>query len=137
MNIYISKDDKKIENFQTVKIQNFQEEMSRVVTNSCENIVADEIVDFLSSNSLSNFIQALSSKLRLNGKLFITGIEIGVLCRHTISEDISSNDFSSVIAPRASLSSVNDIVKLIKESGLDIESSTIKGLKYEISATRR
>jgi cyclopropane fatty-acyl-phospholipid synthase-like methyltransferase len=137
MNIYISKDDKKIENFQTVKIQNFQEEMSRVVTNSCENIVADEIVDFLSSNSLSNFIQALSSKLRLNGKLFITGIEIGVLCRHTISEDISSNDFSAVIAPRASLSSVNDIVKLLKENGLDIESSTIKGLKYEISATRR
>ena len=137
MNIYISKDDKKIENFQTVKIQNFQEEMSRVVTNSCENIVADEIVDFLSSNSLSNFIQALSSKLRLNGKLFITGIEIGVLCRHTISEDISSNDFSAATAPRASLSSVNDIVKLLKENGLDIESSTIKGLKYEISATRR
>ena len=47
-----------------------------------------------------------------------------------------TRDFSSVIAPRASLSFVDDIVNILKENKLNIETSTIKGLKYEITATR-
>lgn len=137
MNIYIAKDDtKKIENFKNIKIQNFQKEIDEIVTHSCENIIADDILDFLTFESISKFITALSSKLRLGGKLFISGIELGILCRYVISETISSKDFSTAIASRASLSSVDDIINSLKENKLNIETSTIKGLKYEITATR-
>lgn len=137
MNIYITKDDsKKIENFTNIKIQNFQNEIQQVVANSCESIIADDIVDFLASDSIPVFISSLAQKLRLNGKLFITGIELGILSRHVITEVVPAKDFSSVIAPRASLSFVDDIVNIIKENKLNIETSTIKGLKYEITATR-
>lgn len=137
MNIYITKDDnKKIENFTNIKIQNFQTEINEIISNSCESIIADEIIDFLTTESISKFVEALVSKLRLGGKLFITGMELGVLCRYTASETISSKDFSTVIAPRASLSSVDDVINILKQNKLNIETSTIKGLKYEITATR-
>jgi len=137
MNIYITKDDnKKIENFTNIKIQNFQTEINEIISNSCESIIADEIIDFLTTESIAKFVEALVSKLRLGGKLFITGMELGVLCRYAASETISSKDFSTVIAPRASLSSVDDVINILKQNKLNIETSTIKGLKYEITATR-
>lgn len=137
MNIYITKDDnKKIENFTNIKIQNFQQEINNIVSNSCENIIADDIVDYLTCESIPKFIETLVSKLRLGGKIFITGLELGVLCRNIISETISSKDFSNVITAKASLSFVNDIVNILKNNNLKIETSTVKGLKYEITATR-
>lgn len=137
MNIYLTKDDsKKIENFTNIKLQNFQKEIEQVINNSCENIVADDIIDFISSDSIPVLISALIQKLRINGKLFITGIELGVLCRHTISEVVSDKDYSSVISSRASLSFVDNIINLLKDNKLNIETSTIKGLRYEITATR-
>ena len=137
MNIYITKDDKKkIENFTNIKIQNFQKDIQEIVSNSCENIIADDIIDFLSYDSISIFISSLVQKLRLNGKLFITGIELGILSRHVVTEVVSPKDFSGVIASRASLSFVDDIVNVLKENKLNIETSVIKGVKYEITATR-
>jgi hypothetical protein len=137
MNIYITKDDsKKIENFTNIKIQNFQQEIDQIVSNSCESIIVDDIVDYLTFESIPKFVKALTTKLRLGGKIFITGLELGVLCRSIVSETISSKDFSNVITAKASLSFVNDIINILKDNNLKIETSTIKGLKYEITATR-
>jgi len=137
MNIYITKDDsKKIENFTNIKLQTFQKEVNEIINNSCENIVVDDIIDFVSHESIPILISALVQKLRTGGKIFITGIELGVLCRHTVSEIVSEQDYSSVISPRASLSCVDSIVNLLKDKKLNIETSTIKGLRYEITATR-
>lgn len=137
MNIYLTKDDsKKIENFTNIKLQNFQKDIEQVVNNSCENIVADDIVDFVSYESIPILISSLVQKLRINGKLFITGIELGILCRHTVSEVISDKDFSAAISPRASLSFIDNIINILKQNKLNIETSTIKGVRYEITATR-
>lgn len=139
MNIYLSKDnEKKIENFTNINITlpNAQEELKNIVSNSCENIVADDIIDYFPHSNVEPFITMLISKLRTNGTIIITGIEIGILCRNTISEFISAADFSTVIQLRSSMSSVSDILKVLKKNKLNIQSSSIKGLKYEISATR-
>lgn len=137
MNIYITKDDKKIENFTNISIKNFQKEISDIINNSCENIIADDIIDFINSESIEEFVKILILKLRMNGKLMITGMDLGILCRMTVDETIQSKDFSAVIAPRASLSFSNNINEMLIRNGLSIECSTIKGLKYEISATRK
>lgn len=136
MNIYIAKDDSTIENFTTIKIQDFQTEMQKLVNNCCDNIVADDIVDFLNPDSINTFIGALASKLRTGGNLAITGVELGVFCRHAVDEVISSEDFSKVINSRSSISSVNDITDILKKYKLIVNSASIKGIKYDVSATR-
>lgn len=139
MNIYVTKDDeKKIENFTNINITNpnFQEELKNIISNSCENIIVDDIIDYLPYNTIEPFVKLLASKLRINGSFVVTGIEVGVLCRNTVSEVISPSDFSTVIQARASMSSIADVLNLLKKNNLKIQSSLVKGLKYEISATR-
>lgn len=139
MNIYVTKDDeKKIENFTNINITkpDTQDELKNIVSNSCENIIIDDIIDYLPHSNIETFIKLLSSKLRINGSLIITGIEIGTLCRSTISEVISPSDFSTVIQARSSMSSIGDVLNILKKNNLKIQSSLVKGLKYEVSATR-
>lgn len=137
MKIYVTKEDeKKIENFQNISLRNFDQQIKEVIANSCETIVADEVVDFLSYEDMKKLINALSTKLRKNGELVVTGIDLGVVSRNVISGVISEEQYSTIIAYRGSMHFSHSIVSLLKSLNLTIETCKIEGIKYDITAKR-
>lgn len=136
MKIYITKDGKGIENFTLINLKNFQSEMNEVVPNSCTDIVADDIIDFVPHSMLEDFLKILISKLRIGGRLIITGIELGVVSRYVIDETIDEDKYSIIISGKASIHYMGTLIDELKKMNLNIQSAQVKGIKYEISATR-
>lgn len=137
MKIYVTKEDeKKIENFQNISLRNFDNQIKDVVANSCTTIVADEVVDFLSNEDANKLLNALCAKLRKNGELVVTGVDLGVVSRNVISGVINEDQYSSIIAYRGSLHFSHSIVGFLKTLNLTIETCKIEGIKYDITAKR-
>lgn len=136
MKIYVSKDDRTIENFKTVKLKSFSEDLSEIINNSCTDIIVDNIIDYLPYESINKFFQAIVSKLRIDGKMVITGIDAGELSRDILSGKLSPQDYNSIIETSSSISFMSDIISLLHRLSLKVEVATLKGVKYEISAKR-
>lgn len=136
MKLYITNDNKSIENFKTVQLKNFNEEVKEIVNNSCETIYADKVIDFMQGEDIPKFTGLLLSKLRMNGKIVFTGYELGIVCRGVINETIDSNTYSKIITRLNSMSFLKNILSMLTDYGLQIETAVIRGLEYEIAAVR-
>lgn len=137
MKLYITNDNRNIENFKTIQLKNFSQDIKEVINNSCEDIFADKVIDLLQSEDIPKFIQALVSKLRVSGRIVITGVELGIISRAVINETIDSNTYSKIIAQSNSMSFLKDILSMLTDAGLIIDNATIRSVEYEISAVRK
>jgi len=133
----ISDNTQQIANYNNVVVQDNKLDLQNIVSNSCEEIIVSGALDkleYLSSlDALTNIIQ----KLRLGGKLVITGIDIKCLSRLIMSEKISIEEYNQVIADVKCLHTVLNIRKKLLSFGLDIETDFINGYSYSISANRK
>lgn len=136
MNIYVTAGNNKIENYNTIKLENFQDEIKEVINNSCTEIVAHDVIDKIKHGDIEKFVTILCSKLRIGGKVIITGTDLGTLSRGVINNTISSQDYSSIIENKASLSYMHNISSMLKKFNLTIDSGLIRGTNYEIVANR-
>jgi hypothetical protein len=136
MKIYITEGNDKIENYNTIKLENFQDEMKEVINNSCTEVVAHNVIDKIKSVDIEKFVTILCSKLRIGGKIIITGTDLGTLSRGVINNTISSQDYSSIIENKASLNYMHNINAMLKKFNLTIDSGLIRGTNYEIIANR-
>lgn len=136
MKIYITNDDKSIENFKTIQLKNFNEELKEVVNNSCEVIYADKVIDFIQGDDIPKFTGLLLSKLRMNGRVVFTGYELGIVSRGVINETVDSNTYSKIITRLNSMSFLKNILSMLTDYGLQIDTAVIRGLEYEIAAIR-
>lgn len=136
MKIYVTAGNNKIENYNTIKLENFQDEINEVINNSCTEIVANDVIDKIKNGDIEKFVTILCSKLRIGGKIIITGTDLGTLSRVVINNTISSQDYSSIIENKASLSYMHNIIAVLKKFNLTIDSGLIRGTNYEIVANR-
>ena len=136
MKIYITKDDSKIENFTNIKLQNIAQDLPDIVDNSCEDIVLNDVIDFVSYGDIGNFLKLVMSKLRINGRLIITGTELGIISRNVVNGDITPEEYSSHMSGRLSTNFAYVITNALSKLGSTVQLSTLKGMTYEIIATR-
>jgi hypothetical protein len=136
MKIYVTKDDSKIENFTNIKLQNLTQDIPDIVNNSCEDIVLNDVIDFIPYSEIGNLLKLIVSKLRMKGRLIITGTELGLISRGVISGDISSEQYSLHMAGRLSSNFMHIIVDVLSKLNLKTELASTKGIIYEIIATR-
>ena len=137
MKIYVTTDkDKKIEGFHVVTIQDFDQEMSNIVPNSSECIVAEEIIDHVPYNIVQKFISVLSSKLRKNGTMTLTGFDLGLVTRYVLNGAIDEQQYSDIVSNRLSMHNMKSVCNYCRDLNLIIENATLEGIKYEIYAKR-
>lgn len=136
MKIYVTKDDSKIENFTNIKLENVAQDMQDIIDNSCEDIVLNDVVDFVPYDSVVKFLQLVVSKLRTNGRIVITGTELGLVSRGVINGDISPEKYSLHMAGRLSSNFMYIIVDSLTKLGVKTQIANTKGIVYEIIATR-
>ena len=111
-------------------------DLNDIVTNCCEEIIFTGI-DYIPQDKVESILDIIISKLRLGGKIFISGLNIDALGRLIVAEQVSEEDASNMLAPIKSIRSRYSLSKLIKQKNLTIEYSIAKGLVYEISAIRK
>lgn len=136
MKVYISDGNKQIENFHNIKIDNVANEMQDIVPNSCELIVLDGTLENIIAKNLKGFLTLMNSKLRKGGKLTINGIDALNLAMNFVDGTITSLQFSEIVQGKACLMSSYELKGIIESLNMRIESLTIRGLQYELIATR-
>lgn len=105
--------------------------------NALEEILAIDFLDYIPADKVDEYLSNLCKKMRINSTLILRGHELGLLCRNTINNNITSQDFNKLIGEVKSIHKVPDIINLLKSKNLLINNVTIKGIQYEISAVRQ
>jgi len=137
MKIYVTVDkERKIEGFHVISLEEFDQEMSKIIPNSSELIVLEDLIDFVPHNLVQKLINVVCSKLRKNGNISITGFDLGLITRYVLSGDINEEQYSEIISSRSSIHNTKTICNYLKDVNITIENATIEGIKYEIYGKR-
>lgn len=127
-----------IEGYEIVKIsQPNTLELSHIVDNSCEVILAADIADSFVPDSLGQVCQALVNKLRLGGEISIGGTDIRFFAKYITNGIINSADACKLVNAAFSMSTSETIVKELEKLNLQILTVHMDGLHYEVKAIRK
>ena len=102
----------------------------------CLEIRANGVVDKFKSSQLESNLTSLLKKIRLGGKLSLSGLDCNVLSRQLISGQIDERSFGVIVEQSNSISSLKSVVKILQANGLKIQTQKISGYTYEIVAVR-
>ena len=137
MKIHILKENQQnIENYKRVTISNNKIDLSNVSDNECSFILANDVCDSFSIEHISELVQGIIKKLRMKGTVVIGGTDIRLFCKNVINGSISELEASKVTESVQSMTTLNETTNLIRSLGLNIESTQMSGIHYEIKANR-
>jgi len=137
MKIDIVKDEKAaIGNYKPVLVSGDNIDFFNISDAECEEVRAINIMDTFSTQNLHKNFTSILKKVRLGGKLVVSGIDCNILSRQLVSSQIDESAFSNVVSECNSMSSLRVMASAIKSSGFTIESQKISGTFYEIVAKR-
>jgi hypothetical protein len=111
--------------------------LDNIPDNSLEEIIAIDFLDHIHANEVDENLIKICNKMRINGIITVRGHELGILSRAVVNNAITSSEYNELIKKTESIHKVSDIVNLIKSKNLSIDTVTIKGMQYEISASRK
>jgi hypothetical protein len=112
-------------------------ELSSVVDNSCELILAADLADSFHTKNIPQLCQALISKLRLRGELIVGGTDVRLFTKHVLNGLISNKDACEIVCSTYAMSTSDMIVDAFKSFGLTILSVHMDGIHYEVKAVRK
>lgn len=133
----VNKGEDHIEGYERIEPQNGEINLSGFSDNECDFIMASDCLDFLGYNSAKDFLMQSRQKLRINGTLLVGGADIRMLARSIIDESIDLETANGFIFSKKSLLDVNTVSGMVSELGLQIVSTRISGIHYEIESSRK
>lgn len=104
--------------------------------NECTEILANDILDCFSVEKIAECLQLLASKLRLGGSLVVGGKDVRLFSKAVINGQIKEQEASQLINAVNSMTSVGTVVQFVNSLGLNVVSTQIAGMHFEIKATR-
>jgi hypothetical protein len=110
--------------------------LSEISDNECSFIMANEIIDDFEISKITDLIQTLASKLRLNGELVVGGTDIRLFCKNVTNGFFDEVSASELIRTKQSMTSMNAIIKIIESLGLKVTLTKMSIIYYEITCTR-
>ena len=117
-------------------IKNGALDLQGISDNECIEIVLKDIVNNIPVNEIVPMLVALSGKLRKGGKMYINGLDLRTFSRRLLKREISDEEFNKIVYSLKSVTSVPTIKTIISQSNLQIEKLAIRGMQYELIATR-
>lgn len=100
-------------------------------------IIASDVINFVTIDSIERLLDGWIKKLRHGGKLIIGGVEIDEVCKAFIHRAIDFQMFNQLIHNgRTSHIPINDLEKILIQKGLVIEKKRIDSFNM-ILETRR
>ena len=102
----------------------------------CVEVRANGVVDKFKSSQFEQTLLSLVKKVRLGGKLSLSGLDCNILSRQLISGQIDENLFGSIVENSNSISSLKTVARILQANGLKIQTQRVYGNTYEIVAVR-
>ena len=125
--------DKNIDGYYVLPVIHGSLKINEIPRNACESIFVDQCVDKMKELET---IKSLCGKLRKQGIIVITGVDILVLAQSLVNKQISIDDFSKYTNEAISLWSAENVIDKLRQYNMEIVSATLQGTKYEITAQR-
>lgn len=126
-----------INNYVNLLVEENGVDLRDVIANSCDEIIISEALDYIQYKYINYVLEDIVHRLRLGGKIIITGIDIKALSRLVVSELVSIEQYNDIIMNIKSLNTILNIRALLVSYNLDIELDLINGYKYQIIAKRK
>ena len=137
MKIHVVKPQQEaIENFKKVVCFNNSIDLSEISDNECDVIMANDAVDLFSIDKIGEMLGPLVKKLRLNGTLVVGGTDLRVLCKSVVNDQISEQDASNIISSLSSATNLRMVKAMAESMGLNVVSTQLSGIHYEITIKR-
>ena len=124
---------KTIDGYMILPVVHGAVKLDNVPRNACEGIVVDNCLDNIKDKTI---ISKLNDKIRKGGNLNIYGKDINILCQELLNKNITAEDFESYTVSKKTLWSTDRLCNELKNLGLKITNSQIKGYTYEVRASR-
>lgn len=133
----VNNGQEKIGGYETATIEKPNDiDLNNIVTNSCESILASDVVDMFHPNNIKPLCQVLVQKLRLNGELVLGGTEVRLFAKNLINGLLTPTEASNMVTNIYSMSCVDTVKETLESLGLSISSIHMDGVHYEIKAVR-
>lgn len=112
------------------------ENISTVINNSCTDLILVDVLDKLPQKDCIDLLNVLMQKIRINGRIVISGVHLLSLAQGIINETIDGNAVNDIIAQNQSIIDSRRICNLLESQKFIIDTLKIYGHKYEIIAIR-
>ena len=107
-----------------------------VSDSECLEVRANGVIDKFKATQFEGSLVALLKKVRLGGKLVLSGLDCNILSRQLISGQLDEKSFGLIVENCNSISSLKTIAKILQSQGLKIQTQKLSGYNYQIVATR-
>lgn len=111
-------------------------EIDKITDAECVELVALSVIDKFHADEFNAVMQKLTSKIRLNGQLIISGLNFNAIIRSVKSGDLETVDASRVLSPLRSFHNMEDILLFLQHKKFKIVSKVMDGLNYIITGQR-
>tara|TARA_B100001939_G_scaffold218217_1_gene187787 strand:- start:335 stop:754 length:420 start_codon:yes stop_codon:yes gene_type:complete len=111
-------------------------DMFDISDSECTEIRANGILDKFKASQFEASLVSLLKKVRLGGRVTLSGLDCNILSRQLISGKLDEVSFSSIVEQCNSISSLKTVSKIIQTQGLKIQTQKLSGYTYQIVATR-
>ena len=137
MKLQILKDGQdQIANYSHIVARNNKIDISHIVNNECEQILATDVLDCFTHDGIPELLQALVSKLRMGGEMSVGGTDMRLLCKSIINGSITPTEGSAIISDLYSSSSLQVIQETLEKLGLTVVDTHINGIHFEVKVRR-
>ncbi len=111
-------------------------DMFDISDSECTEIRANGILDKFKASQFEASLVSLLKKVRLGGKVTLSGLDCNILSRQLISGKLDEVSFSSIVEQCNSISSLKTVSKIVQAQGLKIQTQKLSGYTYQVVATR-
>ena len=110
--------------------------LMEISDNECSEIIANNVLDNFSIEKIHECLVSLVGKLRLNGKIVVGGTDLRLFSRAVINNMITEQQACQMANSCNSMPSLETIKPMMNSLGLNIISSTLSGVHFEVTAKR-
>ena len=133
MKVFITDDlNLGIDGFNTIPVVQGGVMLGNIPRNGCEFILVKNCLDKIKDDVL----EELAGKMRKEGELSISGMDINSINRKFYTKEIDKKEFMEYILDKYNLYSIDEITERLQKCGLTIVSALLKGSTYDIRAVR-
>lgn len=112
-------------------------ELKNIENASCDELLCIDCIDYVDFDSRDRALNTWIDKIRLGGKLTITGRDIFAVCKGFTNRLISSKDFNFLVyQDRSSISDMQEVIDLLLNRGFKIMTKKIDNMYWCVSAER-
>jgi predicted SAM-dependent methyltransferase len=111
-------------------------ELDSITDHSCEEIICEEVFENMPHKHFMEVLQRVFIKMRLNGHLLFTGIDLAALVEQYQINNIDDDYFNKLVYSKKCIIATKRIVDLAREFGINVVSLDKQGFIYKLVLSR-